>query len=109
MLPTRREHVPSALPAVEVTKIALKLRYQLESVVPCELEEEAITQSHSKIVTPQVVETARAAGGEEHKSCVVYCLLICKKWFNRQAKLELWDADLHLGRAVAAEVIAKRM
>lgn len=77
--------------------------------MPCELEESVITKAHSAIITPAVIETAKAAGGEEYKACVVFCLLVCKKWFSKQAVLELWDADMHEVRAVACEVIAKRM
>jgi hypothetical protein len=40
---------------------------------------------------------------------VVFCLLVCLRWFKMQSNIELWDADLHLRRAVACEVIAKRM
>ena len=39
----------------------------------------------------------------------VYCLLICKRWFSHQAKVELWDATMHLVRSTACEVIAKLM
>lgn len=34
---------------------------------------------------------------------------MCKKWFKRQASLELWDADMHAVRAVACEVLAKHI
>lgn len=44
---------------------------------------------------------------EDHGACVIYCLLVCKNWFKRQAKLELWDADLHELRAIACERLAK--
>jgi hypothetical protein len=40
---------------------------------------------------------------------VVYCLLVNKRWFKKQAMLELWDADLHSIRATACEVIAKHL
>lgn len=81
----------------------------METVIPCELEESTITNAHSAIITPDVIETAKQAGGEEHKACVVFCLLVCKKWFKRQALLELWDSDLHDVRAIACEILAKRM
>jgi hypothetical protein len=110
VLPTRRDDVPpSALPAKEVTKIALRLKYQLEQVIPCELEEEKITAAHSPIITHGVIKAAKEAGGTEYKACIVYCLLVVKKWFKRQALLELWDADMHDVRAVACEVIAKQI
>jgi hypothetical protein len=110
LLPTRRDEVPpSPIPPKEVTKVALRLKHQIEAVIPCELEEAKITMAHSRIITPGVVATAKDAGGEEYKACVVYCLLVVKRWFKSQALLELWDADLHDVRAVACEVIAKRL
>ncbi|KAF2722977.1 receptor-activated Ca2+-permeable cation channel [Polychaeton citri CBS 116435] len=113
LLPSHRdETIPSAIPAREVTFVALRLKYQIEQVIPCELPEERITQSHSNVITDNVIKTAKSAGkvsGSEDDwgGCVVYCLLICKHWFKRQALLELWDADLHELRAVACEKIAK--
>lgn len=77
--------------------------------MPCELEEELITKSHSRIITRDVVKTAKEAGGKDYAACVVYCLLVNKRWFKRQAALEIWDSDLHNVRAVAAEVIAKQL
>ncbi|KAF2122228.1 hypothetical protein BDV96DRAFT_640285 [Lophiotrema nucula] len=110
VLPTRRENLPAPpIPAKEVTKIALRLKHQLEQVIPCELEEYKITRPHSAILTPAVIKTAKQAGGEAYKACVVYCLLVVKKWFKKQAMCELWDADLHEVRATAAEMMAKRI
>lgn len=110
LLPTRSEHHQHTLiPPEEVTKVALRLKHQVETVVPVELEEDQVTRALSLIVTKKVVETAKEAGGKDYGDCVVFCLLVCKGWFRRQAKLELWDADLHHVRATACEVIAKRM
>lgn len=110
VLPTRREELPpSPIPAKDVTVIALRLKHQIELVIPCELQEWKITVAHSKVITNGVIDTAKKAGGEEHKAVVVYCLLIVKKWFKRQAMLELWDSDMHYVRAEACEVIAKAM
>lgn len=103
------ESLPSTYDPAEVTKVALRLRYLIEECVPCELEEEKITKPHSKIITEKVLKAAKEAGGEEYSACVVYCLLITQRWFNHQAILEIWDADLHNVRAVAAEVIAKAL
>jgi hypothetical protein len=110
VLPTHSHDLPtSAFPAKEVTKVALRLKYQIETVIPIELPEEKITAANSGIITKSVVKTAKDAGGKDYAACVVYCLLVCKRWFKRQANLELWDADLHNVRAVACEVIAKRI
>ncbi|KAK6217933.1 DNA-directed RNA polymerase III subunit C31 [Pestalotiopsis sp. IQ-011] len=108
LLPSYRDtHIESAIPAPDVTKIAIRLRYLIEECVPCELEEEAITRPHSKIITRKVIKAAQEAGGEENKACIVYCLLTVKRWFKHQSLLELWDADLHCLRATACEIIAK--
>jgi hypothetical protein len=110
VLPTYRDsHIESAIPAPEVTKVALRLRYLIEQSIPCELEEALVTSPHSKIITHKVIQAAREAGGSENKGCVVYCLLVVKNWFAHQSLMELWDADLHCLRAAACEVIAKQM
>lgn len=76
------------------------------------MEEDKITESHSRVITHAVVQAARKAGevaGNDYGSCVVYALLVNKRWFKKQAMIELWDADLHNIRAVACEVIAKML
>jgi hypothetical protein len=87
----------------------LRLKYLIEQCIPCELEQELITKPHSRIVTPKVLTAAKEAGGEECGACVVYCLLVNKRWFKRLATIEIWDANLHNLRAVGAEIIAKRL
>ncbi|OJJ44404.1 hypothetical protein ASPZODRAFT_135228 [Penicilliopsis zonata CBS 506.65] len=110
LLPTyNADQVVQSLPAKEVTKVALKLKYQVEQVVSCELSASVITDPNSRVITKHVVETAREAGGEEYRACVLYCLLVCLRWFKIQAIAELWDAELHQCRALACEVIAKRI
>jgi len=114
LLPQRESEVASAIPARDVTFVALRLKYQLEQVIPCELPEDRITNPHSNVITDAVIKTAKSAGkvsgsNEDHGACVIYCLLIVKHWFKRQAMLELWDADLHNLRATACEVLAKHI
>lgn len=110
LLPAHSRDVgPSAFPAKEVTRVALRLKYQIEQVIPIELPVDKVTAANSPIITKKVIATAKSAGGTEYAACVVYGLLVCKRWFKRQALLELWDADLHGVRATAAEVIAKRI
>lgn len=110
VLPVHRdESLASAIPAPDVTKLALRLHYLIEEVVPYEMEEDQITKPHSRIITNEVIQAAREAGGREYRACVVYCLLVNKRWFKHQALGELWDANLHTVRAVACEVIAKAM
>ncbi|KAF2402072.1 receptor-activated Ca2+-permeable cation channel [Trichodelitschia bisporula] len=101
--------IAQPVPPKAVTIVALRLKYQLEAVIPCELPIDEITRSHSHIITKYVVKTAANAGGDEHRACVVFALLIVKKWFKAQAGRELWDADVHNARATACEVIAKQI
>jgi len=110
VLPTyNNDEVSASLPAKDVTKVALRLKYQIEQVVPCELDESDIINPNSSIITNDVIRTAEAAGGEQNRSCVIFCLLVCSRWFRSQADTELWDASLLECRAVACEVIAKHM
>lgn len=92
-----------------MTKVALRLKHLIEQCVPCELEENLLTMANSKVITDKVVKAAMEAGGKDHGSCVVYCLLVNQRWCKKQARLELWDADLHNVRGIAAEIIAKKM
>ncbi|KAL8832211.1 MAG: hypothetical protein Q9170_004970 [Blastenia crenularia] len=101
--------IEPALPPEAVTRIALRLKYQIEQVIPCELEEWKITKANSPVITKKVILLAKEAGGKENSACVIYCLLVCLRWFKRQAGIELWDADLHNVRAVACEVLAKQI
>ncbi|KAG5800118.1 hypothetical protein H9Q69_000836 [Fusarium xylarioides] len=110
LLPSHRnQNIASATPPAEVMKVCLRLRHLIRECVPCELEESAITRSHSTVITSKVVQAAREAGGQKYRSCVVYALLVNMRWFKREAILELWDADLHDLRAVACTVIAKQI
>ncbi|KAL8756470.1 MAG: hypothetical protein Q9199_002913 [Rusavskia elegans] len=110
LLPSNADDlIEPAMPPEDVTKVALRLKYQIEQVIPCELEQWKITKANSPVITNKVIRTAREAGGKDNKACVVYCLLVCLRWFKRQANIELWDADLHNVRAVACEIMAKRI
>ncbi|EWZ35660.1 hypothetical protein FOCG_05873 [Fusarium oxysporum f. sp. radicis-lycopersici 26381] len=110
LLPSHRnQNITSATPPAEVMKVCLRLRHLIRECVPCELEESAITRSHSTVITNKVVQAAKEAGGQKYRSCVVYALLVNMRWFKREAILELWDADLHDLRAVACTVIAKQI
>ncbi|KAK3318064.1 cation channel-like protein [Apodospora peruviana] len=103
------EAIESAIPAPAVTEVALRLRHLIEECVPCELAEEQITRPHSKVITKKVIKAAREAGGRDRAACVVFCLLVNKRWWKHQALAELWDAELHQLRALACEVIAKQL
>ena len=85
------------------------MKYQIEKVIPCELEHSVITNPNSDVITKKVIQTAREAGGEEYRACVLFCLIVCLRWFKVQSRVELWDSSLHKCRVLACEVIAKHM
>ncbi|KAK6512870.1 hypothetical protein TWF506_009034 [Arthrobotrys conoides] len=103
------EEQPTGIDAKTVTLVAMRIKYLVEETIPCELAEDQITRPHSAIINNNVIELARNAGGDENKSCVIYCLLVCLEWFRWQSKKELYDADLGQLRAVACQIIAKRI
>ncbi|KJK89927.1 hypothetical protein H633G_06167 [Metarhizium anisopliae BRIP 53284] len=103
------QQMTSAVPASEVTKICLRLRHLVQECVPCEMEESRVTAPHSRIITTKVVQAAKEAGGQEYRGCVVFCLLVNQRWFQREALIELWDSSLHKLRAEACAVISKAL
>jgi len=109
LLPHHGQTTHSAIPPAEVAKTCLKLRHLIQECIPCEMEESKVTRAHSRIITKKVIDAAKSAGGEEARGCVVFCLLVNKRWFAHEANVELWDADLHQLRAVACGVIAKQI
>ncbi|KAL8408301.1 hypothetical protein RB594_006919 [Gaeumannomyces avenae] len=110
LLPRYHEaEVQATITPKEVTKIALRLHHLVKECVPCELEESQITKPHSSVITRKVIKAAKESGGRENRACVVFCLLVCKRWFKHQSIVELWDASLHSIRSIACEVIAKQI
>ena len=97
------------IPPAEVSRVARRLKHQVEQLIHCEVETSDITRPTSSIVTRHVVLKAKRAGGDKNAACVVFCLLMARKWFNRLAVLELWDAGLHHLRAITCDIIAKRL
>ncbi|KAF3937285.1 hypothetical protein ABW19_dt0201221 [Dactylella cylindrospora] len=115
VLPKRRssryhmEDIPAGIDAKTVTLVAMRIKYLIEETVPCELDEDLIIKPHSPIITQKVIELTRNAGDHEHRACVIYCLLVCLQWFRWQSLKELYDADLGQLRAVACQMLAKRI
>ncbi|KAI6247923.1 Calcium channel YVC1 [Erysiphe necator] len=108
VLPTH-QGTSLGITAAQVTKTALRLRYLIEECIPYEIDVKKITVPHSRIITKDLIRAVHEAGGIKFRGCVVYCLLVNNRWFKKQARLELCDADLHNVRAIACEVIAKNI
>ena len=106
----RNEHLQSAVPPDEVTKVCLRLRHLIQECIPCEMELSRITTPHSRIITPKVVKAAKDAGSQRvQRLCGVLRCWSTSQWFRHEALTELWDSGLHKLRAEACGAIAKSM
>ena len=85
VLPVHNGQAHSPVAPKEVTKVALRLKYLIEQIVPYELDESMITSPNGTILTPQVEQTAREAACENDRACVVFCLMVCQQWFKKEA------------------------
>lgn len=56
------DEAPPPHPSKEVTKVALRLKYQIEQLVPCEIGNDELSNPNSRIITKDVVHTATQAG-----------------------------------------------
>ncbi|KAI4274969.1 MAG: hypothetical protein L6R35_006303, partial [Caloplaca aegaea] len=62
LLPSNtNDYVEPAMPPEEVTRVALRLKFQIEQIIPCELEEWKVTKANSPIITKKVIMTAKEA------------------------------------------------
>ncbi len=76
LLPSHREtNISSAIPAHEVTYVALRLKYQIEQVIPCELPEERVSEPHSNVLTNAVIKTAKSVCFLRASSCRMHHVL----------------------------------
>jgi len=103
------EEISSGIDPKTVTLVAMRIKYLIEETIPCELDEDQIVKPHSPILTSKVIDLARNAGDHENRACVIYCLLVCLQWFRWQSLKELYDAELGQLRAVACQMLAKRI
>ncbi|ODQ55443.1 hypothetical protein SAICODRAFT_76435 [Saitoella complicata NRRL Y-17804] len=101
-----------AISAQHCTKVALRIRYLVQEIIPVAYKESHVTKPNSRIITNDVIELVRTRAGVDSKetnACVVYALLMCRRWFMKQSKSNLPDADLNNLRAVACDVLAKQI
>jgi len=115
-----------------VSMVAMKIRYLIEQLVPVEVkvislprrdfefQPSWITQPHSRAVKKRVLRLVWEAGADD-SACIVYALLICRKYaitvgkkvlsvfryFRRMAQQDLVEAGLHNLRKLASEHTAK--
>ncbi|WWD16556.1 hypothetical protein CI109_100983 [Kwoniella shandongensis] len=91
-----------------ITKLVKRCRALIIRLLPVEVEISDISDATSSIITPEVIKSFAQAGGDFGEA-VPFCLLRAKATFTRDAYANPADYDENLVRAVAAEVLARRI
>ncbi|KAK9477094.1 hypothetical protein V1514DRAFT_334852 [Lipomyces japonicus] len=109
LLPRDEVQVASIISPREITVVTLKLKSLIDELIPIEVKETRITRPGGSVITPDVIELAVQAAPGEKKACLIFALLICKHWYHKLELAALFDADLYALRALACEILAKRI
>ncbi|KAF9534693.1 calcium activated cation channel [Crepidotus variabilis] len=91
-----------------LTKLIRRLRSLTLVLLPVEVDPESINDPTSRVITPQVISSYRAAAGD-FQEALPYCLLRAKAEFMWDANHNPADYGENLGRAIACEVLARRI
>ncbi|KAJ3917029.1 calcium activated cation channel [Lentinula edodes] len=99
----------NAKPSPEtLTKLVKRLRALTLKLLPVEVDPQAVNEPTSRIITPQVISAFRAAAGDFDET-LPYCLLRARAEFMWDADHNAADYDENFGRAIACEVLARRI
>ncbi|KAL9713203.1 Calcium channel yvc1 [Leucoagaricus gongylophorus] len=103
VLPTRGHPAPDT-----ITKLVKRLRALTLRLLPVEVDPESLTDPTSRVITHKVISAYHAAGGDfEH--ALPYCLLRAREEFMWDANHNPADYEENYGRAVACEVLARKI
>ncbi|CAA7260062.1 unnamed protein product [Cyclocybe aegerita] len=91
-----------------LTKLVKRLRGLTLVLLPVEVDPSSINDPTSRVITPQVISAYRAAAGD-FTEALPYCLLRARAEFMWDANHNPADYGENLGRAVACEVLARRI
>ncbi|KAL7413036.1 calcium activated cation channel [Mrakia frigida] len=90
------------------TKIIKRVRAMILKLLPVQVDLELISDPTSAIISPAVIKAFAQAGGD-FTNAMPFCLLAARASFIRDARLFPPDYDENLCRAMAAEVLARRI
>ncbi|KAF5363683.1 hypothetical protein D9756_000150 [Leucocoprinus leucothites] len=103
VLPSRGHPGPDT-----ITKLVKRFRALTLTLLPVEVDPEGLTDPTSRVITHEVISAYRAAAGDfEH--ALPYCLLRAHAEFMWDANHNPADYGENYGRAVACEVLARRI
>ncbi|KII94963.1 hypothetical protein PLICRDRAFT_33792 [Plicaturopsis crispa FD-325 SS-3] len=91
-----------------LSKLVKRLRALTLTLLPVEVDPASISEPTSRIITPQVISAYRAAAGD-FVEALPYCLLRTRAGFIWDANHNAADYDENYGRAIACEVLARRI
>ncbi|KAG8881203.1 hypothetical protein FRB97_009772 [Tulasnella sp. 331] len=93
---------------VTITKIIRRLRAMTLKLLPVQVETAQLLEPTSRIITPQVIAAYTKAAGD-FEDCLPYCLLRARQSFMWDANSDAADYDENIGRAVACEILARKI
>ncbi|KAG1815632.1 uncharacterized protein BJ212DRAFT_230992 [Suillus subaureus] len=91
-----------------LTKLVKRLKALATKLLPVEVDAKSIDDPTSRIITPKVISAFSDAAGD-FVEALPYCLLRAHAEFMREAYLDPADFGENSGRAVACEVLARRI
>ncbi|OJA19294.1 hypothetical protein AZE42_00451 [Rhizopogon vesiculosus] len=91
-----------------LTKLVKRLRALTTTLLPVEVDEDSINDPTSRIITPNVISAFSDAAGD-FVEALPYCLLRAHAEFMKEAYRNPADFGENRGRAVACEVLARRI
>ncbi|KAK7061976.1 hypothetical protein R3P38DRAFT_682340 [Favolaschia claudopus] len=91
-----------------LTKLIKRLRSLTLTLLPVEVDPESINNPTSRIITPRVIKAYKDAAGD-FVDALPYCLLRARAEFMWDANHNPADYDENFGRAIACEVLARRI
>ncbi|KAF8272129.1 calcium activated cation channel [Lactarius quietus] len=91
-----------------LAKLIKRLRVLTVSLLPLEVDPKSINDPTSRIITPKVISAYIAAGGDLVEA-LPYCLLRARRDFMIEANRDAADYGENRGRAIACEVLARRI
>ncbi|KAG2156276.1 hypothetical protein DEU56DRAFT_766342 [Suillus clintonianus] len=91
-----------------LTKLVKRLRALATKLLPVEVDEKSINDPTSRIITPHVISAFSDAAGD-FVEALPYCLLRARAEFMQEAYVNPADYGENRGRAVACEVLARRI
>ncbi|KAF9443331.1 calcium activated cation channel [Macrolepiota fuliginosa MF-IS2] len=91
-----------------ITKLVRRLRALTLTLLPVEVDPDSINDPTSRIITPQVINAYQRAAGD-FGDALPYCLLRACAEFMWDANHNPADYGENYGRAIACEVLARRI